>query len=321
MASKALIVVVAAGVAVSTAGCDKIQRRLGGQPKGQVVATVNGEEITTLELRNELNGFNSPDPKVMKQAQDQALQQVLIRDLLAQKAKAEKLDKVPLYSLQVRRGEKTLLSQMYESKLFGNVAPPTRKEAENYIANNPDKFAKRRVFIIDRVVAPASQVAKEKIPSIMSLEQLKALLDAQSTPYQETVVTMDTLSTPPDTIKGMDALPAGEVFVFQQGNALVFNHIFQTREAPFRGELAISYATDQLRKTQAEDFVRTQILGMRRAAEPGITYAKGYKPDNPDMGIAPVQGAPGAPAEAKSPGEAAGAEPAPGANAASPPKK
>jgi hypothetical protein len=81
--------------------------------------------------------------------------------------------------------------------------------------------------------------------------------------------------------------------VFQEGNALVFNHVLQSREAPFRGELAIAYATDQLRKSQAMDFVRTQILGIRRAAEANITYAKGYKPDNPDFGVGPVKGAPG----------------------------
>src|SRR4051812_49199345 len=128
MRSKTLLLVLIAGVAVTTAGCDKVKAKLTGRPSGQVVATVAGEEITSLELRNELGGFNSPDPKVMKQAQDQALQQIIVRDLLAQRAKQQKLDKAPLFSLQVRRGERTLLAQMYESKMFGNVAPPTRKE-------------------------------------------------------------------------------------------------------------------------------------------------------------------------------------------------
>jgi EpsD family peptidyl-prolyl cis-trans isomerase len=295
MRSRTLLLMVMAAVGVTAAGCDKIKGKLTGQPTGQVVATVGGEEITSLELRNELGGFSSKDPKIMKQAQDQALQQIIIRNLLSQRAKDQKLDKVPTYSLQVRRGERTLLAQMYESKMFGNVAPPTRQEAENYIANNPDKFAKRRIMILERVVAPADRIAKDKIPTINSMEGLKSLLDAQVTPYQETVATVDTLTADPDTVKGIEKLPPGEVFVFQEGNAYVFNHLLQTRDAPFRGELAIAYATDQLRKSQALDFVRTQILGLRRAAETNITYGKGYKPDNPDFGVGPIQGAPGAP--------------------------
>src|SRR6185503_5657368 len=177
------------------------------------------------------------------------------------------------------------------------------------------KFAKRRILILERVVTPANAVAKEKIPAISSIEGLKGLLDSQATPYQESVATLDTLTTDPGTIKGIEQLKPGEVFVFQQGNALVFNHVLQTREAPFRGELAIAYATDQLRRTQALDFVRTQILGMRRAAESSITYAKGYKPDNLDMGVAPVAGGPGAPPPAQPGGDAAAAPAAPAAPA------
>jgi EpsD family peptidyl-prolyl cis-trans isomerase len=320
MSSKALVVLIAAGLALSTTGCDKIKRRLGGQPTGQVVATVNGEEITSLELRNELNGFSSTDPKIMKAGQDQALQQIIVRDLLAQRAHDQKLDKLPQYSLQVRRGQRTLLAQMYESKLFGNVAPPTRKEAEDYVINNPDKFAKRRVYILDRLVTSTDRVPKEKIPSIKTLEELRAYLDSQNAPYQETVATVDTMNSDANTIKGIDNLPAGEVFVFAQGNALVFNHVFQVREVPFRGELAISYAIDQLRRSQAEDFVRTQILGMRRSAESSITYAKGYKPDNVDFGVGTVKGAPGAPEEAKAPGEGA-TQPQQPAQPAQPAKK
>jgi EpsD family peptidyl-prolyl cis-trans isomerase len=311
MASKATALLVVLGIAVSAAGCDKIKRRLGGEPKGQVVATVNGEEITALELRSELGGFSSNDPKIMKAAQDQALQQIIVRDLLAQRAQEQKIDKTPLYTVQVRRGERTLLAQIYESKLFSTVAPPTRKEAENYIANNPDKFAKRRIYVIDRVmVAAAGSVPKDKIPSIASLEQLKGLLDAQGTAYQEVLSTVDSLNTPAETLKTMDNLPAGEVFVFQQGGALAFNRIVQTKEAPFRGEVAQAFASEQLRKSQAEDFVRTQIIGLRRAAESNISYAKGYKVDNPDLGISAVKGAPGAPAEATPPGsDAAGGAP------------
>jgi EpsD family peptidyl-prolyl cis-trans isomerase len=319
MTSKVLLVAAVAGLALGAAGCDKVKQKLGGQPSGQVIATVNGEEITALELRNELNGYSNPDPKIMKQAQDQALQQIIVRNILASRARTQKLDKAPQYSLQVRRGERTLLAQMYESKLFSNVAPPTRKEAENYVANNPDKFAKRRIFILDRIVAPANRIDKDKLAALKSLEELKGMLDSQAIPFQETAAAIDTLTASPDTVKGVDKLPPGEVFIFPENNVYVFNRIFQVREAPFRGELAIAFATDQLRKAQAEDFVRTQIVALRRSAESGITYAKGFKPDNPDFGVGPITGGPsGAPQAPQAPADAAAAGPPPASGAAAP---
>ena len=161
MSSKVVVVALVVSVGLATAGCDKIKGMLGhSKPGGQVVATVEGHEITNLELRAELNGFASKDPRIMKAAQDQALQQIIIRTLLANRAHQQKLDKLPQYTLQVRRGEATLLSQMYESKLFQAVAPPTRQEAENYVTNNPDKFANRQIFILDRIAAPQARSRK-----------------------------------------------------------------------------------------------------------------------------------------------------------------
>jgi EpsD family peptidyl-prolyl cis-trans isomerase len=314
MTSKLVVVAVVASLGLSAAGCDRIKELVkGGKTSGgQVIATVEGHEITALELRSELGGFSSADPKIMKSAQDQALQQIIVRNLLADRARKQKLDKLPQYTLQVRRGERTLLAQLYESKLFQAVTPPTRKEAEDYVANNPAKFANRRIFILDQVTAPAGQWTDDQIAALKTLEELKSMLDARSVPYQESAAAIDTLTVAQDTLQGVEKLPPGEVFIFRQGYAYVFNRVASVRNAPFRGELAIRFATDQLRKLQAQDFVRTQIIGIRRAAEANITYAKGYKPDNLDFGISTVKGAPGAPAE--EPAAASGSAPAaPGA--------
>jgi len=307
MTAKFVVVAMLAGVGLSMSGCDKVKSLIGGKTGGQVVAVVEGHEITSLELRNELSGFSSADPKVMKAARDQALQQIIIRTLLADRAREQKLDKVPQYTLQVRRGQQTLLAQMYESKMFQGVTPPTKQEAENYVLNNPAKFAERRIFILDRIVAPAGALKKEKIAALKTLEELRVVLDQGGIPYQESAAAIDTLTASSETVKGVEKLPPGEVFIFAQGNAWVFNRIASVRSAPFRGDLATGFATEQLRKIQAEDFVRTQIVSMRRAAESKITYSPGYKPDNIDAGIAPVKGPNGEtqPAGAGAPGAAA----------------
>jgi EpsD family peptidyl-prolyl cis-trans isomerase len=295
MASRALIIALVTGLGLATAGCDQIRTKLGGQPKGQVVATVNGEEVTSLELRSELGGFSSRDPKVFKQAQDQALQQIIIRTLLAQKAKAQKLDKVPQFTLQLKRGGQTLLAQLYEGKLFGKVAPPTQTEAANFVSAHPDQFANRRIYVVDQIVAPSQGLKKEELLPLKSLEEVKAYLDNKAVPYQENIAAIDSLSADEKILKPIEALPPGEVFIVNQAPMMLFNRIERRKDAPLRGPAAMAQAEAQLRQLQALDFVRTQLLGMRRSAESSITYAKGYKPDNPDAGIAPITGAPGAP--------------------------
>jgi EpsD family peptidyl-prolyl cis-trans isomerase len=299
MRSKALVIVLVAGLGLGAAGCDRIKRKLAGKPSGQVVATVNGEEITSLELRNEMSGFSTSDPKLQKIAQDQALEQIIVRNLLAQKARKEKLDKFPAFNVQVNRGERILLAQMYESRLFGKVAAPTRREAETYIAAHPEQFANRRIYIIDRMVAPSAHVTEAQVAAVGSIEQLRSMLDAQSAPYQQSVVVVDTLTADPGTAQGIANVPVGQVFVYKQGGALVFNRLIDTRQAPIRGEPAIDVAQNQLRKDQGQDFLRSQVIGLRREADANIIYANGYKPSAPV--VAPVtmgQGSGEAPAPA-----------------------
>src|SRR5579875_2662233 len=94
--------------------------------KGQVVATVDGKDITTGELNAELMGVNVPQGERGKAIQQAALQQIVNRTILADLARDRGLDKTPMYLLQVRRGEDSLLVQMLQRQLASQIKPPTR---------------------------------------------------------------------------------------------------------------------------------------------------------------------------------------------------
>ena len=288
MKSKALLVALAVSTSLTLSGCDKIKGLVGGKPSGQVVATVNGQEITSLELKAEMNGFASRDPKVMKAAQQQALQQIILRRLVVQKAKEQKLDKSPDYSMQIRRGEEGLLTQLYERKIAATVAPPTQRDAENYVVAHPEQFAQRKIISLDQVIAAPNKIDAQKLASLKTLEEVKSLFDANSVPYQESAGELDSLSANPQMVAQISKLPAGEIFVVPQRGAYVFNRIASVRTVPFRGDLAVNYATNVLRQQHGQDAVRKDVVAMRNAAEPKIVYAAGFKPDKPAAAKAPA---------------------------------
>lgn len=278
MKSKSLILTAVVAASLSLGGCEQAKKLLGGKPSGQVVATVGGDEITALELRQELNGFTSRDPAIMKQAQQQALQQVIMRHLIVQKAKADKLDKTPEYNLQVVRGEQGLLAQFYQRKIAASVAVPPRQDAEAFVSNNPGRFAQRRVLVVDQVLIPPTKIDPARFKPLNTLEEVKALLDQEGVAYQQNVTTMDTLTVDPRMIQQIDKLPPGEVFVVPQGGALIFNRISQVKNVPFQGDAAISYAVNILRNQKAQENLRASMEAMRKAAEAKIVYNEQYKP-------------------------------------------
>lgn len=274
-------------------GCDRLKSLAGGggAPTGQVLATVDGEEITALELRTELGGFGSRDPAAMKAAQQQALQQIIMRKLLADKAREEKLDKATDYTLQVDRGQEALLAQTYQRKLASKVAQPTKAETDAFVAARPNQFGDRKVLFVDQVIAGPNKIAPERLRPLTTLAQVKALLDSEGVPYQENAATLDTLTANPQLVTGILSLPAGEIFVVPQSGSLLFNQVAASRSVPLRGDAATAYAMNMLRQQRAQETVGKQITDLRKASESKIVYNPAYKPPAPKA-AAPKTAAP-----------------------------
>lgn len=291
---KARTYVIAAALLATTAlgGCDRIKGLFrSDSPSGQVVATVNGKEITAIELRQELGGFASRDPAVMKQAQSRAIETIAVRKLMVEKAKTDKLDKSADYTLQVLRGEEGLLLQLYQRKIAASVAVPSRQEALDFIGANPSRFAARKVLVVDQVIAGPNKIEPAKFQPLKSLEEVKGLLGSENVQYQSNVSTLDTLGMDPRMLEQIEKLPAGEVFVVPQRGSLLFNRIIDQRAVPFTGEAAVAYAINVVRNQKVQEAVGRQVELLRKEAAKVTTYNDAYKP-------APVPASKGPPAAA-----------------------
>ena len=286
---------VVASAALLLSGCDQVKKLAGGgKPSGQVVATVDGQEITSLQLRAEMGGFGSRDPKVMKAAQQQALERIILRKLMAEQARKDKLDKSADYTLQLERGEENLLAQMYQRKLAAKVTQPSQQAANDFIAGHPDQFANRKVYFVDQLIAGPNKIAPDRFRPLKSLTEVKALLDSESVPYQEGASVLDSLTANPQLVSAISTLPAGEVFVVPQGGALLFNQITGSRSVPFVGDQAKNFAMNALRTQNGQKTVAESITSMRKAAESKIVYNAAFKPTPPTKGGAPAAAAPAA---------------------------
>lgn len=282
MKTKRMFVVAGVSAALLLSGCDQIKKLTGGgKPSGQVVATVNGEEITSLELRSELGGFGSRDPEIMKAAQQQALQQVVLRKLMAQEARKAKLDKTADFTLQLHRGEEALLAGLYQRKLASEVVQPSRQAGEAYVASHPDMFANRRVLFVNQVIAAPSNISPDRLRPLKTLDAVRSLLESEGVQYQENAVVLDTLSANPQLIALVKGLPAGEIFVVPQQGSLLFNQITGERSTPFRGDMATAYAVNQLRSQTSQTTISKRLEALRKAADDKIVYSDAYKPSKP----------------------------------------
>lgn len=265
-----------AGMAAMLGACGKSG---GGTPTGQVVATVDGEEITANELKMELGGARANDAVTQKQLERQALQAIVNRKLLAKAAHDQKLDQAPEFAMQKAKTDDMVAISALERKLASSVPAPSREEARQYVTQHPDSFAQRKLLLVDQVVAPGVPPAVvRQMQPLKTLEQVEQLLDQNKVPHQRAVGAIDGATTDPELIKKIVALPAGEVFIVPNAGGVLINHVRETRIDPFTGDRAILAAQQILRQRRTGEMVRNQMQQIAAAGAPSVKYNADYGP-------------------------------------------
>ena len=258
-------------------------------PSGQVVATVGDKEITLRELEVELNGVNTPDAKTRKAAEQQALQLVVARTILAQEARKEQLDKTPDFALQQQRTIDALLVQSLQAKLAATVPAPSDEEAQRFIADHPDIFAQRKVFVVDtiRMAPPKDPNLINGLKPLKTLPQVEDYLTSNHVDHGRTSGNIDAVGIDPALVDKIAKLPPNEVFLYPANGVLLVNQIRETHVVPFEGDQATKYALAVLKRQRTQEAVARQLRQLVQDAGKTVRYNDAYKPAAPAGAAAP----------------------------------
>jgi peptidyl-prolyl cis-trans isomerase C len=292
---------VAAAACVALAGCHF--PGLGGDhkaPTGQVVANVDGREVTLRELNAELGTATFPDPKARKAAEQAALRNIVARIVLANAARQQGLDKTPDFALQKQRAIDAVLAQTLQQKLVAGVPQPTREEAQTFVSSHPDTFLERKVFVVDQIRMPRvpMEVLKSLEP-LKTMEEIEVVLNKDSIPHQRSDASLDAVGADPRLVDFILKLPAGEVFVLPANEGLLVNRVKETKVVPFTGDPATQYATKWLARQRTQEAVSRSFNQYLTAAASKVQFNKDYAPPKPSPVSNPASSAatPGAPAQ------------------------
>ncbi|MEO8812862.1 MAG: hypothetical protein ABI376_08135 [Caulobacteraceae bacterium] len=282
---------------VALVGCNLAKSGGGKAPTGQVVATVGGEEITLRDLRAELAGVNTPDPKTRKAAEQAALRNIVTRKILAKAAHDQGIDKTPEFALQKQRATDAILVQSMQNKVMAGVPAVSPEEAQRFVTDHPDTFSERKIFVLDqlRMARPENPEIIKQLQPLKTLDQIAAFLTQNKIPFQKAAGNLDAVGADPRIIAAIVKLPPNEVFVVPNGNTLLVNQVRETRTVPFTGDKAISYATQIVSRQRAQEAVQRQFSAILKKAAPTVKFNKDYAP--PKEAPAPAA-APAAPAAA-----------------------
>lgn len=269
------------GAALALSACSNETKAEDSLKKGQVVATVDGEDITVYELNAELQGLTLPDGAQRRIAEKAALQRMVDRKLLAKIARDRGLEKTPDYLLQKRLADENILVSLLRRDVARQIPPVSDEDAEKFVAANPLTFAQRKIWVVDQIqfAAPADPAGLKVFEPLKTLDQIEDKLVADGTAYRRAPTSIDTLQLPAEATRRITALPAGEVFITPQGAGLSANQITETRAMPVIGRDATTLAKAMIQRQRFADKAKAELEPMVEKSRANVSYQAGYAPE------------------------------------------
>ncbi|WEF35683.1 EpsD family peptidyl-prolyl cis-trans isomerase [Pseudoduganella chitinolytica] len=237
--------------------------------QGQALASVNGEEITVLQLNEELTRVN-PQMAQQEAARKQLLEALIDRQLLQSEAAKEKIDRDPKVVQAIERAKATIVAQAYLQKRIGTVARPTKAEVEAYYNQNPQFFSNRKQLDMRQLVLATADVTEEvkrAIDSAKSLEEVAAWLDEHKVKYGRAQLSRSTTELPPELSARLQAMPKGQLFIIREGARSMLISINEIKDAPVTLEQASGQIEQFLFNKKNKEAAEAAVKQLRSTAK------------------------------------------------------
>lgn len=253
----------------------------GDVPSGQVVATVDGEEVTLADLKAEM-GNDSGD----QAAQAQALERIIARKLLAAEARKQKLDSTPLAAIVKTQAEETALAQLLARKITDGVPKVSDDEVNEFLRSFPASVTDRKLLSVEQFFVPnLPTAALEEIKKVKTLGAAQAILDANKVVYRRTVTNIDTVTLDPSFASQLIETEGNDIFVAPNGSSAEIGRIVSSRSEPITGDQARVAARTIMMRQRSADMVNNSLSRViaegRRKVQINPQFAGKAKPANP----------------------------------------
>jgi EpsD family peptidyl-prolyl cis-trans isomerase len=236
------ILVLACALSAAGAGCGPAAADRADQ---QLVARVNGVEISARQL----------GPRTASVAQ--AVEKVIDRELLVQKALESGLERDPQVAAQIDSARREVLAQAYLERAARAAAKPSREEVRAFYAENPGLFAERRIYRTREISVAANadmvDALRSHAATTRDIDELAAWLRSRGTSAVVVNETQPAEQRPLAFLPVLSRMKPGELAVVSAPSGATVIQLLDAQEAPLSAE-------------QAAPLIETFLAGRKRLA-------------------------------------------------------
>ncbi len=202
----------------------------------QVVAKVNGSEITVHQLNLALSKLGKLEPAQVKPASEKLLRQMVDLELLKQKSIDEKLDRDPNVLQLIEANRQQLLAQAYMQKVAAKQLPPTSDEIKAFFDTHPELFSERNLYLIQEfaVQEGAARLAEIQagIEHAKSAEEIAQWLQSHGFKFNVNTLKKAAEQLPLELLAKLNKLQVNDTLAVNNGQALVLLFLAKVERQP-----------------------------------------------------------------------------------------
>lgn len=253
------------------------------QSDGRIAATVNGAEITKRQVDYIFN--RSATPGMSNDAianQKRRILADLVRvELFAAKAKEMGVDKDPEYLMALYSAQKTVLAGFAEKKMTEEISkPPSSKDVDDVIQNNPFIFSDRKVYFYDEILIPGVnlqllEALAASVKNGATLEYITNELKTRNIQYSQTLKSLTSENIPPTILTILNRLQVNRPQLINAGNKVsIILCLRYSASIPVQGDAAKNTAIGMISQRQRVQSLSKNMSEMLNTAK--INYYDEY---------------------------------------------
>ena len=239
---------------VGVASCDRAPA-----DAAQLIARVNGVEISAHEVR--ANGAATVA---------QAVEKVIDRELLVQKALEAGLDKDPLVKDSIDNARRQVLAQAYLDRTASGAIRPSREEVRAFYAENPALFAERRIYRMRELVVSGNaelvDVLRAQVSRSTDIDEVAAWLKGRNARFSVATETQPAEQLPLAFLPHMARMKAGEIAVFPTPPGATVVQVVAAEEAPLALEQSQALIEEFLAGRRRLEVAAAEVKRLRATA-------------------------------------------------------
>lgn len=245
---------------------------------GQALVRVNGEEITVLQINDELKraGVKTGQQEAMSK---KMLESLIDRQLIIEEAMRNRLHRTPEVMQAIERAKAKIIEQAYLELVMAKTLKPSGAEIYDYFHQHPEYFAERKQYDLQQLIIASRDFKKDlklAIDAAKSLEEVAAWLDKHKVAYSSGQLSRNTAELPVQMLEKLQKMHKGLIFSVTQGDSILLNSVSDVKDNPVSLKNAVPQIEQYLMNKKARETATAKIAQLRSMAK--IQYLNASTP-------------------------------------------